>query len=175
VATDVTHDRLAGDWRFNSLHSSATFAVKYMVAAFRGTFPELDAQLVDGKLSGSAKAASLKVKDPGMNAHLQSAEFFDAENQPDITFASTSIAIDGDHVELDGELTIKGITNPLHATGTIAGPAVDFAGSTRLGFTLEATIDRSQFEMNWNADLPSGGKALSNEVTLTAELEFHKA
>ena len=66
------------------------------------------------------------------------------------------------------------MTKPVHATGTIDGPIEDFMGNTRLGFTLETTINRTDFGVSWNADLPKGGKALSDEVTLTVELEFHK-
>lgn len=167
-------ERLAGEWRFAPVHSSAEFAVKYLVAKFRGSFGELDASLSDGVLTGSAKIASISVKDPNLIGHLQSPDFFDAEQFPELTFRSTAIEIDGDSAEVDGELTIKGSTQPVHATGTVEGPTEDFMGNTRLGFTLQTTIDRTEFGLNWNADLPKGGKALSNDVTLTVELEFHK-
>ena len=85
------------------------------------------------------------------------------------------LGIDEDTLELDGVLTLKGVTKPVHATGTINGPTDDFAGNTRLGFTLETTIDRTEFGVDWNADLPKGGRALSNEVNLVVELEFIKA
>ncbi len=118
--------------------------------------------------------SSISVKDPNLIGHLQAPDFFDAEQYPELSFRSSNIEIDGDRVELDGELTVKGNTRPVKATGTIEGPTEDFMGNTRLGFTLETTIDRTEFGLNWNADLPKGGKALANEVTLTVELEFHK-
>jgi polyisoprenoid-binding protein YceI len=148
--------------------------VEYLVASFRGDFKELDAQLADGQLSGSVRVDSIAVKDENLAAHLQGPDFFDAERNPEITFRSNTLAIDGDRVELDGELTMKGVTRPIHATGTIHGPTEDFAGNTRLGFALDTTIDRTEFGVNWNADLPSGGRALSDKVTLTVELEFIK-
>ena len=104
-----------------------------------------------------------------------SAEFFDADNHPEITFTSDELKINGDDVQLGGELTIKGITRALHATGTVEGPTEDPTGNTRLGFTLKAMIDRTAYGVSWNADLPSGGRALSDEVELTAELEFIQA
>jgi polyisoprenoid-binding protein YceI len=168
-------DRLAGAWSFSAVHSSVTFSVRYLVASFRGSFEEVAATLVDGKLTGGAAAASVDVKDENLAAHLMSAEFFDAENHPEITFTSDELKIDGNIVEFGGELTIKGTSRALRATGTVEGPTEDFAGNTRLGFTLGAVIDRTAFGVSWNADLPSGGRALSNDVELTVELEFIQA
>ena len=175
MSVTTAQDRLAGSWQFNPVHSSAEFSVKYLVAKFRGTFEELDATLADGVLSGSAKVASISVKQESLVGHLMAPDFFDAEQYPEISFRSSSISSDGDQVTVDGELTLKGVTKPIHATGTLEGPAQDFMGNTRLGFTLETTINRTDYGVSWNADLPSGGKALADEVTLTVELEFHKA
>jgi polyisoprenoid-binding protein YceI len=77
---------------------------------------------------------------------------------------------DGGKATVEGEITLKGITKPVVLTGTITGPAVDHFGATRVGLELETTIDRTQFDMNWNMPLPNGEPALSNDVTLTAEL-----
>lgn len=174
MSTDTTTDRLSGTWGFAPVHSSADFSVKYLVAQFRGSFEDFSAELVDGKLSGTVKVASIKVKDENLTTHLLAPDFFDAEQFPEITFTSDPIALDGDTAAITGELTIKGTTKPLSATGTVNGPTEDFMGNTRLGFTFETVIDRSEFGVDWNADLPKGGKALGNDVTLTVELEFHK-
>ena len=175
MSTDLIQDRLTGSWNFMPVHSSASFAVKYLVASFRGRFEDVQAELIDGQLHGAVNVASVSVKDENLSLHLQSPEFFDAEQHPQISFSSSNLRIEGDRVEVDGELTIKGITKPIHATGTVNGPTEDFAGNTRLGFTFETTIDRTDFGLNWNADLPKGGRALSDQVTLTVELEFLKA
>lgn len=172
--TDTTTDRLAGTWNFAPVHSAASFTVKYLVAKFRGSFDAFDAQLSGGKLTGSVKVASVSVKDENLVAHLLAPDFFDAEQFPEISFASSSITLDGDDATIAGDLIIKGTTKPLEATGTVNGPTEDFMGNTRLGFTFETTIDRAAFGVDWNADLPKGGKALSNDVTLLVELEFHK-
>jgi polyisoprenoid-binding protein YceI len=100
---------------------------------------------------------------------------FDADNHPEITFTSDELKIDGNKVEFDGELTIKGTTQALHATGTVEGPTEDFMGKTRLGLTVKAVIDRTAYGVSWNADLPRGGRALSDDVELTVELEFVRA
>ncbi len=174
MSVNTVDERLAGQWQFNAIHSSADFSIKYLVAKFRGRFEELDASLSDGVLTGSVKVGSVNVKDPNLIGHLQSPDFFDAEQHPEITFASKILQIDGDTLALDGELTLKGITKPVQATGTVNGPTEDFMGNTRLGFTLETTVNRTDFGVNWNAELPKGGKALSEEVTLIVELEFNK-
>lgn len=172
MATQTGQDRLSGNWNFNPTHSSVEFAVKYLVASFRGRFDQVDAKLEDGRLSGSAKVDSISVKDENLIGHLLSPDFFDAESHPELTFESESLQIDGDSATIDGKLTIKGNTNPIQATGDVAGPTVGAHGETRLGFTFETTIDRTAYGLDWNADLPAGGKALSNDVKLTIELEF---
>ena len=98
---------------------------------------------------------------------------FDAANHSEVTFTSQEIELGDDNTaKVDGELTIKGITRPVTANGTWIAPAADAFGSTRGHLNLEALIDRTEFEMNWNAPLPSGGKALANQVTLTVELSL---
>lgn len=174
MSTDVAQDRLAGTWNFSPVHSSAEFSVKYLVASFRGLFNELDAKLEDGKLSGSVKVDSVSVKDENLIGHLLAPDFFDAEAYPEITFESDSLTLDGDTAVLDGKLTIKGKTQPLHVVGEVAGPTEGAMGETRLGFSFETKIDRTAFGLDWNADLPAGGKAMSNDVKLSVELEFLK-
>jgi polyisoprenoid-binding protein YceI len=167
-------DRLAGTWEFAAVHSSAQFAVRYLVANFRGSFTDLDARLEGGALSGSVKVSSVTIKEPNLIAHLRSPEFFDAERFPEITFECSDLRIEGDTISVDGEMTIKGTRLPVHADGTVEGPIEDFVGNLRLGFALETTISRSAFGVSWNADLPKGGKALSDDVRLTIELEFQR-
>lgn len=175
MSVDAVQDRLAGNWTFNPVHSSANFSLKYLVARFRGRFDELDASLRDGVLTGSVKVASVNVKDSNLIGHLQSPDFFDAENHPGISFKSEILNVEGDTLTLDGQLMMKGATLPVRATGTVNGPTQDFMGNTRLGFTLETKINRADFGVSWNADLPKGGKALSEEVILSVELEFSQA
>jgi polyisoprenoid-binding protein YceI len=171
-ATETAQDRLAGTWNFSAVHSSAEFSVKYLVASFRGRFNDIDAKLENGKLTGSVKVDSVSVKDDGLIGHLLSPDFFDGEQHPELTFESDTLTVDGDTAVIDGSLTIKGNTNPIHVTGDVAGPTVGAQGETRLGFTFETTIDRAAYGLDWNAELPAGGKALSNDVKLTVELEF---
>ena len=164
-----------GTWNADTVHSGLGFEVPYAVATFSGDVTDFDASLSDGVLKGSARTTSLQVKDESLTAHLQSPEFFDAERHAELTFVSNAIRRNGDDVEIDGDITIKGITKPATLTGTITGPAVDHFGATRVGFKLQTVVDRTQFDMNWNMPLPNGEPALSNEVTLKADLTLVQA
>jgi polyisoprenoid-binding protein YceI len=171
----ATATPLAGTYVADPVHSSFGFAVRYQgVSLFKGTLSEVDAKLADGSLEGSAKVESISIRTPEQfRAHVLGAEFFDAENHPEVTFTSSDLDLreDGTAV-VAGELTIKGITNPVQATGTWTAPAPDAFGSTRGHHNLEAQIDRTEWDINWNAPLPSGGKALANEVTLVVEISL---
>jgi len=169
----TTTSPLAGTYNADPVHSNFAFAVRYQgVSLFKGTLDAVEATLVDGKLEGKAQVESISIRTPEQfRAHVLSDDFFAADKHPEITFVSSDIAVADDNTaEANGELTIKGITNPVTATGTWTPPAADAFGSTRAHLQLEAVIDRTQWEINWNAPLPSGGKALANEVTLIIEL-----
>jgi polyisoprenoid-binding protein YceI len=164
----------AGTWTVDKVHSNVGFAVDYMAGTFTGSFSDFDAAVTDGVLTGSAKVASVQVKDPNLEAHLQSPDFFDAERNPELTFESKSIDRDGDQLKIDGEITIKGHSEPVEITGVITEPFEDPYGGTRFGLKLEATVDRDKFGISWNNPLPSGEPALSNEVTIIADLQLSK-
>ncbi len=159
-----------GTWQADTVHSRVAFEVPYAVATFTGEVTDFEASLVDGALSGSARIESIKVKEENLEAHLLSPEFFDAEKHPVVSFSGSNLKRVGGNVELDGEITIKGISQPAKLTGTITGPAVDHFGANRVGLHLQTTIDRTAYDMKWNMPLPNGEPALGNEVTLKAEL-----
>ena len=165
----------AGTSTADPVHSSFGFAVRYQgVSLYRGTLDDVTATLSDGRLAGSAKVESISIKQPEQfRAHVLSGEFFDAERHPEITFVSTTTDLREDgSARVEGDLTIKGITQPVTATGTWTAPVADAFGNTRGHLNLEAQIDRTRYEMNWNAPLPSGGNALANEVTLTVDVSL---
>jgi polyisoprenoid-binding protein YceI len=169
-----------GTWNVDLVHSQIGFAVEYVVGTFRGSFSPLDAKLEVGEdgtatLTGSAPVAGVKVQDENLSAHLQAPDFFDAERTPDISFRSTAVRRSGDEIAIAGDLTIKGITHPIEAKGTITDPADDAFGGVRVGLKLETTVDRTQFGLNWNNPLPNGEPSLANDVVLTAELYLVKA
>jgi polyisoprenoid-binding protein YceI len=167
-----------GTWQSDPVHSSVGFAVKHVVGTFRGSFNEFAATLSDADgtatLSGRAKVESVHVSDENLYAHLLSPEFFDAEKHPEIVFETKSLALDGDQLVVDGELTVKGITREIVARGEIAGPAPGPADTERIGIDLETIVDRHDFGLDWQMDLPGGGKTLGDDVTLTVHVELIK-
>ena len=174
MSTTETRALPAGTWTVDPVHSSVGFGVEYMAGTFTGTFNEFDVAVADGVLNGSAKVASVQVKDPNLEAHLQTPDFFDAERHPELTFRSNSIERSGDELKIDGEITINGHTEPVQITGVTSETIVDPYGSTRYGLKLETMIDRDKFGVSWNASLPNGEPAMSNQVTITAELQLSK-
>ena len=121
-----------------------------------------------------ATASAITVNDENLQGHLLSPDFFDVERTPRVSFESTSISRDGGKLIVEGQLEIRGVTQPVTLTGSIAGPVEGPAGE-RIGITLETVIDRTTFGITWNMELPSGGFILDNQVTLTANLELARA
>ena len=170
----------AGSWTADPVHSHIAFEVAYAgVSTFRGGFNDFSASLQGGEqpsLEGTAKIASVDVKDEQLNGHLQAPDFFDTQRYPEVSFKATELHRVGDnHVEGKGELTIKGTTQPIQVAGVISGPSTDAGGRERLGLKLETSIDRTQYGVSWNAPNQSGGDYVANDVKLIAELAFLKA
>jgi polyisoprenoid-binding protein YceI len=173
-STDTQQAVPTGSWNLDKVHSNVGFAVDYLAGTFTGSFNDFDAQLSDGTLKGSVAVASVQVKDPNLDGHLQTPDFFDAERYPQLSFESKDITRSGNELTINGEITIKGHTEPVEITGVITDPMSDPYGGERLGLKLEAKVDRTAFGVNWNNPLPSGEPALSNEVTITVELQLSK-
>ncbi len=161
-----------GTWALDPVHSTIGFELPYLAGIFRGHFTDVDGTLTPHGLTGSARVASVDVKDENLAAHLQSPEFFDVERYPELTFASDSVERSGDELKVQGEITIRGITKSVELTGTIADPMTDAFGNERVNVRLETIVDRTDFGLNWNMPLPTGEPALQNEVKLVAELYF---
>jgi polyisoprenoid-binding protein YceI len=162
-------------WAADPVHSNVAFEVEYSgVSTFRGSFRDFDATLEGSSLAGSARVASVDVKDEQLSGHLQSPDFFDAERNPEISFHADELALaDDGAVAGSGELTIKGVTKPVELQGRLASaPTIDPFGREKLGLTLEGKVDRNEFGISWNMPNQSGGNYLGDEVTLKADLTF---
>ena len=167
-----------GAYVADPIHSSFGFAVRHMgVSAFRGTLEDVDAVLrpLDGRLAltGTARVESISIQNPPeLRAHVLSPEFFDAERHPEIRFRSTEVELDDDgQARVRGELTIKGITREVTATGTWVAPQ-ETAGGVRGALELQTTFDRRDFGLDWQMEAPNGGLALDWDVTLSVHVEL---
>jgi polyisoprenoid-binding protein YceI len=165
-----------GTYDVDAVHSSVGFAIKHNgISTFRGQFEQVGAKLEDGVLTGVAQVESIKTAIPDLKQHLLSPDFFNASETPTVEFRSTDIRIAGDgDAELDGELMIRGVTNPVTAKGRIAR-GENVTGAEVVGFDLEAQIDRRDYGLNWQAQLPSGGDVLAWDVVLEVHLELIEA
>ena len=163
-----------GTWHADPLHSTASFRVKHFgVSTFRAGFGEISATYSADGLSGTVPVESISITQPDFRGHILAEDFFDADRHPELKFASSSLRREDDGtLHVDGELTIKGITKPLQATGTASEPGEDAFGGVRFAIELSAELDRRDFEMNYNGTLPSGKLALDWPVTLEVVLEL---
>ena len=168
----------AGTYVTDAAHTSFGFSVKHLgIATVRGKFSEFEGTLEIGedlssaKVSGSAKTASINTGEPQRDEHLRSADFFDAAANPELRFESTSVrAIDEENYELQGNLTMHGITRPLTLNAEFLGSEVDPYGNDRVAFEITGKLLRSEWEMKFNAALGSGNMMVSDAVKLTIDV-----
>jgi polyisoprenoid-binding protein YceI len=179
--TTVSNQRIpAGVYNIDPQHSNVGFAVRHMgIATVRGSFQEFEGK-VDASgdvpiLLGTVQAASITTGDEQRDGHLRSPEFFDVDRDTQIRFYSTAseIADDGT-IRLNGEIEIKGVAKPIELIGTAAEGGTDPWGKERIGFEVEAEVDRRDFGLNWNQPLPGGGLLVANEVKLLVSVSAVK-
>jgi polyisoprenoid-binding protein YceI len=176
MSTTTIEQVPAGTYTLDPVHSTFGFAVRHNgVSTFRGQFEQVEARLEDGALTGTAQVESVKTAIPELKQHLLAPDFFNAAETPTIEFRSAEIRIAGDGgVEVAGDLTLRGVTKPVTATGSLAS-GTGISGAEVVGFDLEAKVDRREYGLNWQAQLPSGGEALAWDVVLEVHLELVKA
>jgi polyisoprenoid-binding protein YceI len=166
----------SGTYHSQPVSSTIAFAVRHSgVFWYRASLSDVAATLRgDGDalvLEGSARVDSISVVEPAaMRASVLGPEFFDAERHPEIAFRSTEVRLAGDgRAEVDGELTLRGVTRPITGSGNYAAPREAGFGEVA-GLQLQASFDRRAFGFNWQAELPGGGDAVSWEVEVKIDL-----
>lgn len=165
----------AAPYSVDQSHSNVGFKVKHMMVSstngkfktFSGTFDYDDKTHVVSKLTGKIAVSSIDTDEPKRDIHLKSADFFDSEKYPEITFVAKGIKGD----KMIGDLTIKGVTKSVALAYDFGGSSIDPWGNKRVGFELSGTIDRRDFGMVWNKALDVGGVAVSNDVKLSVDIE----
>ncbi|MGI8717387.1 MAG: YceI family protein [Lapillicoccus sp.] len=172
--TDLT----PGSWTIDPAHSEVAFVARHlMVAKVRGKFTDFTGTITvgdsfeDSTVQATVKLASVDTGAPDRDAHLRSADFFDVENTPDMTFASTKVS----EGSLDGDLTIKGVTRPVTLDLTFNGVVTDPYGNTKAGFEAETEISRKEWGLTWNAALEGGGVVVSDTIKVTVDVELLRA
>jgi polyisoprenoid-binding protein YceI len=167
----------AGTYAVDPVHSSIGFAVVHNgVSTFRSRFAGYEARLTGGetpRLAGTVDVSSIQIDEPQLKGHLLSPEFFDAERHPRLRFTSSELAVDEEGTaRIRGELEIRGERRQVEAEGRLVRLGADLAGKARVGLSLEASVDRRDFGLDWQAELPSGGEVLDYEVSVAVELEL---
>ena len=174
---------LTGDWTIDAAHTRIGFAARHaMVSKVRGGFNEFEGSLhLDADNPGASNAqltiqvASIDTRNAQRDAHLRTNDFFDAPRFPQITFASSSVTqTDAEHFEVRGDLTIKDVTKPVDVQWELTGVATDSHGNLRIGFEGTATLNRTDYGVNFNATLEAGGVLVSEKVTLELDVEAVK-
>jgi len=172
----------AGTWNIDPIHSEVGFSVRHMmVSKVRGRFTTFSGQIVtaDDPAQSSVTAeidlASIDTGQAQRDDHIRSADFFEVETYPTMTYRSTGVRVEDGEYVLDGELTLKGVTRsvPLHLELNGFGP--DAYGGTRAGFTATGEINRSDFNVSFNAPLQNGGVVVADKIQLQLEIEAVKA
>nr|PZN71926.1 MAG: polyisoprenoid-binding protein [Bacillota bacterium] len=169
-------------WVVDNAHSLAEFSVRHMmIATVKGRFTEVEgrievdpADFTTASIEGSVKTASINTADSARDDHLRSADFFDAQNYPTLTFKSTKIERAGDGYKMTGDLTIRGVTKPVTFDVEFAGTGRDPWGNERLGFSASGKINRKDFGLTWNAVLETGGVLVGEEVKIELHIEATK-
>jgi polyisoprenoid-binding protein YceI len=171
---------VAGTWAIDPVHSEVSFTVRHMmVSKVRGRFDTFEGTIVtgatplDSTVSATVDLTSINTGQEQRDAHIRSADFFEVEKHPKMTFASTGVRQDGGDFLLDGDLTLKGVTKPVTFKLEVSGFGPDAYGGTRVGFSATTEINRSEFGVNFNGPIPGvpGGVAVSEKVTINLEIE----
>jgi polyisoprenoid-binding protein YceI len=166
-----------GTYAVDPVHSSITFAITHNgVATFRSGFGSYEARLSGGetpRLEGTVDVASIEIEEEQLKGHLLSPDFFDTQHHPRLRFESSELSVaDDGSVRLRGELEIHGEKREVEASGKFGRLGADLGGNARVGISVAADVDRRNFGLDWNAELPSGGDVLDYEVSIAVELEL---
>lgn len=174
MATTATV-QTAGTWAIDSTHSNVEFSVRHMVVStVKGNFGKVEGTMtVDANdhaaslTEATIHVSSIETRDPNRDGHLKSADFFDIEKYPTITFKSTKTErVDDTHYRVTGDLTIRDVTKPVVLTTEYEGEVKDLYGKQRASYTAETEINRKDFGLGWNAALEGGGVVVSEKVKI---------
>ena len=169
---------LAGAWDIDAAHSTVGFSVRHMmVSKVRGYFRDFSGEIVTAEVpeqssvTATIDLSSIDTRQEQRDAHIRSADFFDVENHPTMTFRSTAVRTDGADWFVDGELTIKGNTRPVTLALELNGFGPDAYGGTRAGFSAKTEISRSEFGVDIQMPMDGGGVVVGDKISVELEIE----
>jgi polyisoprenoid-binding protein YceI len=169
---------VAGSWTIDPVHTHVGFVIKHMmVSKVRGRFTSFSGQIItaadplDSSVTATVEVSSIDTDNEMRDNHIRSADFFDAENHPDMAFASTKVRVEDGEFFIDGDLTIRGITKPV----TLAVETPEFGpnpqGGMKAGFSATTEVNRDDFGVSYNGPIPGGGMALGDKVQVVLDVE----
>jgi len=178
MTTTTLNTLTTGTWAIDPTHSEVGFVARHlMVTKVRGSFTDVTGTVQVGQDIGDSvanvtiKTASVSTGTADRDTHLRSADFFDVENNPTMSFTSTEVTEDS----LKGDLTIKGVTRPVEFELDFEGLATDPWGNQKAGFEAETEINRKDFGLEWNVALEGGGVLVSEKIKIHLEIQLTKA
>jgi polyisoprenoid-binding protein YceI len=179
ITTQAIPGYVTGTWTIDPVHSEVGFSVRHMmVSKVRGKFTSFEGSvttaenLLDSTVTATVDLGSIDTGNEDRDNHIRSADFFEVEANQTMTFVSTGIRADGDGYELDGDLTLKGVTKPVTFDLEVNGFGPDAYGGTRSGFSATTTINRRDFGVDFNAAMETGGLVVADKVTVQLEIEL---
>jgi polyisoprenoid-binding protein YceI len=177
TTTAITTQLPTGTWAIDASHTEIGFTARHlMVTKVRGKFSDVEGTVTvaepfsASQVRASVKLASVDTGSADRDVHLRSADFFDVENNPEMTFVSTEVTEDS----LKGDLTIKGVTRPVVFDLEFGGVATDPWGNTKAGFEAETEINRKDFGLEWNVALEGGGVLVSEKIKVKLDVQLLK-
>jgi polyisoprenoid-binding protein YceI len=178
TSTTTIPGYVAGTWTIDPVHSEVGFSVRHMmVSKVRGKFTSFEGTVVtaadplESTVNATVDLGSIDTGNADRDTHIRSADFFEVDAHPTMTFASTGVRADGGDFLLDGDLTLKGVTKPVTFELELGGFGPDAYGGTRAGFSATAVISRADFGVDFNAAMETGGVVVGDKVTITLEVE----
>ena len=169
---------VAGTWVIDPVHTDISLVARhFMVSKVRGHFKEFSGTVVTGEspldssVTATIKAASIDTNNDQRDGHIRSADFLDVETHPEITFTSKAVRANGDDFQIDGDLTLRGVTKNVTLNVELSGLGPDAYGGTRIGLTAKTSVLRSDFEINFHPVMETGGAVVSDKLDVHMEIE----
>ncbi|MGB9376916.1 MAG: YceI family protein [Mycobacteriales bacterium] len=178
TATTTVPTFVTGTWAIDATHSDVSFIVRHMmVSKVRGNFTSFSGEIVtadnltDSAVTATVDLTSINTGNDQRDNHIRSADFFEVEKYPTMTYRSTEVRLAGDGYVVDGELSLHGVTRPVELALELNGFGPDPYGGTRAGFSATATINRSDFGIDISMPLDGGGVVVSDKIQIVLEIE----